>query len=63
MALSSVRSSIEYKVTIEPKDSPWESVVVGRFSGSSAERDAFRLAGVFDGLGNTVVRVSCAQCW
>lgn len=63
MSLVHDHAFIEYKVTIEPEHSPWESVVVGRFNGSSAERDAFRLAQQLHGLGNTVVRVSCAQCW
>ena len=53
----------EYKVTMAPADRPWDTVVVERFDGSTAERDAKRLAQSLEGLGNTIVQVSCAQCW
>lgn len=61
--LSQPSAFIEYKVTMEPVDAPWQSVVVERFNGSTAERDAFRLARSLDGLEGAVVRVSCSQCW
>lgn len=56
-------SACEYKVTIAPASEPWNTVVVERFNSSTAERDAHALAASLEGLGNTIVQVSCAQCW
>jgi hypothetical protein len=53
----------EFKVTMAPADRAWETIVIERFTGSTAERDATRLASSLQGLENTIVQVSCAQCW
>ena len=63
MALTHPSAFIEYKVTIAPSSEPWNTVIVDRFNGSRAEKDAFALADTLQGLGNTIVQVSCAQCW
>ena len=52
----------EYIVTIAPSSEPWSTVIVDRFNGSRAEKDALALAETLQGLGNTIVQVSCAQC-
>lgn len=63
MALTTSHAFCEFKVTIAPIDEPWNTIIVDRFNGSTAEKDAYALAGSIDGLGNTIVQVSCAQCW
>jgi hypothetical protein len=52
-----------HKVTIAPTDRPWDTIVVERFDGSTAERDAKRFAQSLEGLENSIVQVSCQQCW
>lgn len=63
MALTQPHAFCEHKVTMAPADAPWQTVVIERFNGYHAERDAWRLARSLEGLENTVVRVSCQQCW
>ena len=63
MAITAPHAFIEFKVTVAPVSEPWNTVIIDRFNGSSAEKDAYALARAIDGLGNTIVQVSCAQCW
>jgi hypothetical protein len=61
--LTATHAFCEYKVTMAHTDRPWDTVVIERFNGSSAERDAKRLAASLTGIENAIVQVSCAQCW
>jgi hypothetical protein len=63
MALTHPHAFCEFKVTIATADRPWDTVVIERFNGDHAERDAARLAESLQGIGNAIVQVSCAQCW
>jgi len=50
-------------VTMAPADRAWDTIVIERFNGDYAERDAKRLASSLTGIENAIVQVSCAQCW
>jgi hypothetical protein len=63
MALTHPHAFCEHKVTIATADRPWDTVVIERFNGDHAERDAARLAASLTGIENAIVNVSCAQCW
>ena len=63
MALTRAHSFIEYKVTMAPADRAWDTIVIERFNGDYAERDAKRLAASLTGIENAIINVSCAQCW
>jgi hypothetical protein len=55
-------ASIEFRVTMAPAAEPWNTVTVERFTGSSAERDAQRMAESLEGIENAIIGVCCAQC-
>jgi hypothetical protein len=63
MALTHSHAFCEHKVTMAPVDRPWDFVVIERFNGCHAERDAKRLANSLQGLEGAIICVSCQQCW
>jgi hypothetical protein len=63
MALTHAHAFCEHKVTMAPADRPWDTIVIERFNGYYAERDAKRLADSLQGIENAIVNVSCQQCW